>query len=75
MLIENQELYQTLESAIKNMFVEIHAIYAPDGGEPYPDCYLAAVDLFSPGTTYKLYFKINENGQIQVEYLGRWYFG
>ena len=75
MLIENKELYQTLENTIKNVHFEIHAIYKPDESEPFPDCYMAAVELFTIGPTYRLYFKINENNQIEVEHLERWFFG
>ena len=75
MLVENQERYQALENAIKNIHFKIHAIYEPDPSEPFPDCYMAPVELFTFGQTYRLYFKINENNQIEVEHLERWYFG
>ena len=72
---ENQELYQTLINAIQNIHFKIHAIYDPDRNTPFADCYMAAVELFTFGQTYRLYFKINENNQIEVEHLERWYFG
>ena len=75
MLIENRELYQTLENTIKNIHFEIHAIYEPDPSEPFPDCYFAAIELFTIRQTYRLYFKTNENNQIEVEHLERWYMG
>lgn len=75
MLTERQELYQLIENTMNNLHVELHAIYEPEVGEPLPDCYMAAIDLFKPGQTYRLYFKIDENGQIDVVHLERWFFG
>ena len=75
MLTERQELYQLIENTMKNPHVELHAIYEPEAGDPVPDCYLAAIDLFKTGQTYRLYFKIDENDQIEVVHLERWRFG
>ena len=75
MLTNDKALYKKLESTVQNICFEIHAIYEPDGGEGFGDCYCAAVDLFKQGMTYRVYFKSGENGNIEVEHIERWFFG
>ncbi len=70
MLNESQGLYLALERAIKN-----NLNYEPDGSGPFAGCFTAAVELFAFGQTYRLYFKITEDDQIEVKHLERWYFG
>ncbi len=55
--------------------MEIHAIYEPDGSHIFGDCYCAAVDLFSWEFTFRVYFKITEAGEIDVQDVSRWHFG
>ena len=74
-LIEGPELYQKVAGALKSRFVGIHAIYAPGNNTSEPEWYLAAVDLFGSGQTYKVYFTLDESGTIKVKHLERWYFG
>lgn len=69
-LNENTALYSALENSIRNIHFEIHAIYEPEEN----GWYCAAVDLFKPGLTFKLYFTL-ENGEISVRDLARWWFG
>ena len=57
------------------IFVDIHAVYDKGGNSDYPEWYCAAVDLFRPGMTYKIYFTLTDNGQISVVKLQRWWFG
>ena len=45
-LTKEKALYEQLQTAIREMHSEIHAIYEPDGSEFFGDCYCAAVDLF-----------------------------
>lgn len=78
-LIEDSELYDNLNKFIGNLYIDIHAIYYPESKtpnrtNPFSDCYLAAVDLFREGNTFRLYFKINDDG-IRVEWLEKWWFG
>lgn len=61
------ELYQKLGNA----YIDVHSIYEPDDKGRY----LAAVDLFTPGTTFKVYFKLGDDGNIIVENIERWFFG
>ena len=72
-LVADTSLYEKLKTACQS--AEIHAIYAPEGQGDYPDCYLAAIDLFGPGQTYKVYFTFDENGSPYVESIQRWWFG
>lgn len=53
----------------------MHAIYEPDEHEVFGDCYMAAVDLFHPGLTFKVFFALDEKGSFQVQHAERWYFG
>ena len=73
-LVKNNELYQQLKNAIKDIYVDVHAIYEPDGSEFLGDCYCAAVDLFSFDFTFRIYFKIVDE-KIKVEHVERWRFG
>ncbi len=75
MLNENQSLYEALDQVLAKPFQKLHAIYEPDGSGAYGDCYCAGVDLFQPGMTYRVYFKLDENNQPQVQHLERWFFG
>ena len=74
-LVENQEMYEKLTNTIKGMHMDIHAIYEPDGSHIFGDCYCAAVDLFSWQFTFRVYFKITEAGEIDVQDVSRWHFG
>lgn len=75
MMLVSEEIFEKFESFIKNMHFEVHAVYEPDGSKIYGDCYLAAVDLFQEGTTYKVWFKLSEDGTPCVEHVERWWFG
>ncbi len=74
-LVQDQDLYEKMTAAIKGMYFEIHAIYEPDGSDFFGDCYCAAVDLFSWEYTFRVYFKVNEAGKIEVQDVSRWHFG
>lgn len=71
---ETKMLKKKLEAAIQNIYFDVHAIYDPDGSPVFGDCYCAAVDLFTQGMTFRIYFKLKED-QIQVEHAERWYIG
>ena len=73
-LVENEKLYRCLENTISQMYCEIHAIYIPDGSIVNGECFCAAADLFKPGLTFKIYFKVTEEG-IDIVDISRWYFG
>ena len=73
-LTKNKELYKNLSEALQNPLKELHAIYEPDGSELFGDCYCAAVDLFAPGLTFRIYFKMVD-GQVKIEWAERWRFG
>ena len=72
--MKRKDLQGILENAMKHLHMEIHAIYEPDPNTPFPDCSVAAVELFTFGQTYRLYFKLAD-GDVHVEHLERWYFG
>ena len=74
MLVENENLYHCLENTISQMYCKVHAIYEPDGSAINGDCFCAAVDLFKPGFTFRMYFKMTENN-IEIVDISRWYFG
>ena len=56
MLSENKELYNCFENGILEMYFKIHAIYEPDMSAINGDCFCAAVDIFKPGFTFRIYF-------------------
>lgn len=74
-LIENPELYDNFRSFMGSVCAELHAIYDKGSDSHHPECYCAAADLFRPGMTFKIYFTIDDAGQIFVEDLQRWWFG
>lgn len=55
-LTKNEKLYEKLEVVMKYAYVDVHAIYDPDGSESYGDCYCAAVNLYQQGMTFRVYF-------------------
>lgn len=73
-LTKEKALYEQLQTAIREMHSEIHAIYEPDGSEFFGDCYCAAVDLFSPAFTFRVYFKVVD-GELDIQHVERWHFG
>lgn len=73
-LTQKENLYEELEVIMKHAYVDILAIYEPDGSEPYSDCYCAAVDLYKSGMTFRVYFKEKPEG-LRVEHAERWHFG
>lgn len=84
MLIEydvNETLYEALEGALRDFCGElnhlfIHAIYEPeDDGGPHEGQYLAAVDLYEPGETYRVWFEINPDDVIIIGDTKRWLMG
>lgn len=68
-------LYENLENVLWHIFFDIHAIYEPDGSGPFEDCYMAAVDLFEPGMTFRIYFKQQQGEKPTIEEVERWHFG
>ena len=75
MLTNNQELYKRLQTVNQALYAEIHAVSELGTNTAFPDWYCAAVDLFRPGMTFRLYFTIGEDGEIRVEDLARWWMG
>lgn len=81
MLIENEKLYEALESALRALYTEheyvfVHAIYEPDDdGGPHEAMHLAAVDMHEPGKTYRVYFIINDDDSITIDAAERWFMG
>lgn len=72
---DSRLLYDNLENVLGQMYFDIHAIYEPDGNGLLGDCYCAAVDLFSFEFTFRVYFKIKDDGNLKVEHVERWHFG
>jgi hypothetical protein len=82
MLIEDNKLYEALESALRafynaDEYVFVHAIYEPDDdGGPHEALYLAAVDLHEPGKTYRVWFVVNDDHEtIMIDSVERWHMG
>lgn len=73
-LVNVDDLCVKLEQLIRELYINIWTIYPPAGDNYYGDCYLAAVDMFIPGSTFKIWFKEDE-GQIEIAHIERWYFG
>lgn len=70
-----QKLNNALQNVLKEIYIEIHAIYESDGSDFLGDCYTAAVDLFSWKFTFRIWFQIDDDGSIKVENVERWHFG
>ena len=66
---------ESLKQSLKELYFEIHGIYEPGSEHIFNDCYCAAVDLFRPGMTFRIYFTLGKDNQIKVEHAERWYFG
>lgn len=73
-LVEDQELYHALSEAFNGCAVNVHAIYMPEKNY-YPRCFMAAVDLFRSGRTYRVYFANEGKGRIRIEDISHWRFG
>lgn len=74
-LIEAPELYEKFKAFMGGVCVELHAIYDKGSDSDHPEFYCAAADLFRPEMTYRIYFALDDVGQICVEDLQRWWFG
>lgn len=64
-----------LKNLLKAPYFEVHVVYEPNGEPVFGDCFCAAVDLFKPGMTFRVYFKEDENGETIIKDVQRWYFG
>lgn len=62
---------EAIEKSFQSIYFEVHAIYEPEEH----GWYTAAVDLFQPGMTFRVYFTLTEDQQIQVENAERWFMG
>lgn len=78
MLNENEKLYQKLTDSLQNPYTELRAVYEPENtgieDNIFNNCYSAAVDLFRPGMTFRIWFT-HENGKIEIIHAERWFFG
>jgi len=74
-LVEDQQMYASLGGALHETYAKVHAIYGPGNNSLHPDWYCAAADLFRQDLTFRIYFTIEADSQIQVEHVERWYFG
>lgn len=81
MLTYDEKLYEALEGALRDFcgelnYIFIHAVYEPeDDGGPYEGQYCAAVDLYEPGETYRVYFEINSDDVLIIGDAKRWFMG
>ena len=76
-LVEDEALYAKMNEALNGLYWNVHAIYNPEGTESDPyfgDCYCCAVDLFRPGLTFQIWFKV-EDDKVVIRYGDRWHFG
>lgn len=74
-MMVDQTIAESFSAFMDAIFVDIHAVYDKGSNSAHPEWYCAAVDLFRPGMTYKIYFTLTDGGQISVEDLQRWWFG
>ena len=70
----DQTIAESFSAFMDAIFVDIHAVYDKGSNSDHPDWYCAAVDLFRPGMTFRMYFTVDD-GQISVVDLQRWWFG
>lgn len=81
MLIENEKLYEALESNLRGFYNSgeytfVHAIYEPDDdGGPHEGMYHAAVDLHAEGETYHVWFVVNDDDSLAIDTIERWFMG
>jgi hypothetical protein len=81
MLTDNEKLYEALGDALRafyqnTVYYFVHAIYETgDDDEGYEGLYHAAVDLFSEGETYHIYFAVSDDGGISIDTVERWFMG
>ena len=74
-LIEDEGLYKAVKDVFGACATEAHAIYTPES--TYRSGWLsAAVDLFRPGNTYRVWFTCNGANtgsyHIYIEHLEKW---
>jgi len=65
---------EDLKMALGAPYLELHAVYEPDGSQIFGDCYCAAVDLFQRGMTFRVWFKY-EDSKVNIVDVSRWCFG
>lgn len=70
-MLSSEAIFEAMTQLLKDLYFELHAVYEPNER----GWYCAAVDLFHPGMTFRIYFTLDENGQIKVEDVNRWHFG
>ena len=70
-LVERLTLYSVLGNSLRNAYYRSHAIYGPDER----GWFCAAVDLFEPGITFRIYFTAERNHSIQIQDAERWFIG
>lgn len=72
-LVQDQKMYDAVKEL--GQYIDVHAVYKPDGTDGiFGDCYCAALDMFAPGITFRIYFKMVDE-QIKIEQAERWRFG
>lgn len=74
-LLETPELYDRFKAFMGSVCVVLHAIYDRGSDSYHPEFYCAAADLFRSGMTFRIYFALDDTGQIVVDDLQRWWFG
>ena len=73
-LVQDEGFYKAIMDAFRGCAVEVHAVYMPEKAS-LPGWFSAAVDLFRPGQTYRVYFSHEGNHRVRIEHLERWFFG
>ncbi len=64
-------VWNAVKQMMDGLYYKLHTIYEPDEH----GWYCAAVDLFRPSMTFRLYFEIGENNMIDIKHLERWFLG
>ena len=62
-------VWNAVKQMMDGLYYKLHTIYEPD--EHGWNC--AAVDLFRPGMTFRLYFETGENNMIDIKHMERWF--
>ncbi len=72
-IVLDYTINKQFRNAMKCSFHKVRAIYEPLGYGPYGECYIAAIDMFKPGMTFRLYFKVNGDGTFYAEHIEKWH--
>lgn len=71
-IIQDLTLYKKIVASFDVVYLDIHGIYGKGVCPDNPDWYCAIADVFEPHQKYKIYFVLDEWGDVQFKSLERW---